>query len=41
MAVHVPLQEVSQIEAKYLMRPSGNVLSPANGDPILKPTQDM
>lgn len=41
MAVHVPLQEVSQIEAKYLMSPSGNVLSPANGDPILKPTQDM
>ncbi|RZL51159.1 MAG: DNA-directed RNA polymerase subunit gamma [Pedobacter sp.] len=41
MAVHVPLQEVSQIEAKYLMRPSGNILSPASGDPILKPTQDM
>lgn len=41
MAVHVPLSDISQMEAKSIMRPSSNTLSPANGDVILKPTQDM
>jgi len=41
MAVHLPLYESSQLEAKTMMRPSYNVLAPSNGDVILKPTQDM
>jgi DNA-directed RNA polymerase beta' subunit len=41
MAVHLPLYESSQLEARTMMRPSYNVLSPSNGDVILKPTQDM
>lgn len=41
MAVHLPLYECSQLEARTMMRPSYNVLSPSNGDVILKPTQDM
>ena len=41
MAVHLPLYEASQAEAKTMMRPSYNVISPSNGDVILKPTQDM
>jgi DNA-directed RNA polymerase subunit beta' len=41
MAVHLPLYESSQLEARTLMRPSYNVLSPSNADVILKPTQDM
>ena len=41
MAVHLPLYESSQLEAKTLMRSSFNVLSPSNGEVILKPTQDM
>lgn len=41
MAVHLPLYESSQLESHFLMRPSSNILSPANGDVILKPTQDM
>ena len=41
MAVHLPLYESSQAEARTMMRPSFNVISPANGDVILKPTQDM
>jgi DNA-directed RNA polymerase beta' subunit len=41
MAVHLPLYEVSQLEARTLMRPCYNVLSPSNGEVILKPTQDM
>lgn len=41
MAVHLPLYESSQVEARSMMRPSYNVLSPSNGDVILKPTQDM
>ena len=41
MAVHLPLYESSQLEAKTMMRPSFNVLSPSNGEVILKPTQDM
>jgi DNA-directed RNA polymerase beta' subunit len=41
MAVHLPLYESSQLESKSLMRPSYNLISPSNGDVILKPTQDM
>jgi len=41
MAVHLPLYESSQLEATSLMRPSYNVLSPSNGEVILKPTQDV
>jgi DNA-directed RNA polymerase subunit beta' len=41
MAVHVPLSIESQIEARVLMLSSNNILSPANGDPIIVPTQDI
>jgi DNA-directed RNA polymerase subunit beta' len=41
MAVHLPLYKSSQLEARTMMRPCYNVLSPSNGDVILKPTQDM
>lgn len=41
MAVHLPLYDASQIEARSLMRPSCNIISPSNGEVILKPTQDM
>jgi DNA-directed RNA polymerase subunit beta' len=41
MAVHLPLYEISQLEIRTMMRPSYNILSPANGEVILKPTQDM
>ena len=41
MAVHLPLYQASQLEARTMMRPSYNVLSPSNGEVILKPTQDM
>lgn len=41
MAVHLPLYEASQLEARTMMRPCFNVLSPSNGEVILKPTQDM
>ena len=41
MAVHVPLSIEAQIEARVLMMAVNNVLSPANGKPILVPTQDM
>jgi DNA-directed RNA polymerase subunit beta' len=41
MAVHLPLYESSQLEAKTLMQPSFNILSPSNGEVILKPTQDI
>ena len=41
MAVHLPLYEASQLEARSIMRPSYNVLSPSNGEVILKPTQDV
>lgn len=41
MAVHLPLYEVSQLEARTMMRPCYNVLSPSNGEVILKPSQDM
>jgi DNA-directed RNA polymerase subunit beta' len=41
MAVHVPLSVESQIEARVLMLASNNTLSPANGQPIIVPTQDI
>ena len=41
MAVHLPLYESSQLEAYTMMRPIYNILSPSNGEVILKPTQDM
>ncbi|MCX5696600.1 MAG: DNA-directed RNA polymerase subunit beta', partial [Candidatus Omnitrophica bacterium] len=41
MAVHVPLSLESQIEAKILMMASNNVFSPADGRPIITPTQDI
>ncbi len=41
MAVHVPLSVEAQIEARVLMLSSNNILSPANGSPIIVPTQDI
>ncbi|MDD2218792.1 MAG: DNA-directed RNA polymerase subunit beta' [Desulfoplanes sp.] len=41
MAVHVPLSIEAQIEARVLMMSTNNILSPANGAPIIVPTQDM
>ena len=41
MAVHVPLSLEAQLEARSLMMSTNNVLSPANGDPIIVPSQDM
>ena len=41
MAVHVPLSIEAQIEARALMMSTNNILSPANGDPIIIPTQDI
>ncbi len=41
MAVHVPLTIEAQIEARALMMSTNNILSPANGDPIIVPTQDV
>ncbi|RPH49832.1 MAG: DNA-directed RNA polymerase subunit beta' [Desulfobacteraceae bacterium] len=41
MAVHIPLSVESQIEARVLMLSSNNILSPANGSPIIVPTQDI
>jgi len=41
MAVHVPLSIESQIEARTLMMSINNLLSPANGKPIVTPSQDM
>lgn len=41
MAVHVPLSIEAQIEARVLMLSSNNILSPAHGDPIIVPTQDI
>ncbi len=41
MAVHIPLSPESQIEAAVLMLSSNNILSPANGQPLAVPTQDM
>ncbi len=41
MAVHVPLSLEAQLEARVLMMASNNILSPANGEPIIVPTQDV
>ena len=41
MAVHVPLTIEAQMEARTLMMSTNNVLSPANGDPIIVPSQDV
>nr|CRH06686.1 DNA-directed RNA polymerase subunit beta' [Candidatus Magnetococcus massalia] len=41
MAVHVPLSIEAQIEARVLMMSTNNILSPANGKPIIVPTQDI
>ena len=41
MAVHVPLSIEAQIEARVLMLSTNNILSPANGDPVIVPTQDI
>ncbi|WP_022654464.1 DNA-directed RNA polymerase subunit beta' [Aquaspirillum serpens] len=41
MAVHVPLSLEAQMEARTLMLSSNNVLSPANGEPIIVPSQDI
>src|SRR5271156_1224565 len=41
MAVHVPLSLESQLEARALMMSTNNILSPANGKPIIVPSQDM
>ena len=41
MAVHVPLSVEAQVEARCLMMSTNNILSPANGKPIIVPSQDM
>lgn len=41
MAVHLPLYQASQLEVKYLLKASSNILSPSNGEVILKPSQDI
>jgi DNA-directed RNA polymerase subunit beta' len=41
MAVHVPLSIEAQLEARALMMSSNNILSPANGEPIIVPSQDI
>ncbi len=41
MAVHVPLSIEAQLEARTLMMSTNNILSPANGEPIINPTQDV
>ena len=41
MAVHVPLSVEAQLEARVLMMSTNNILSPANGKPIIVPTQDI
>jgi len=41
MAVHVPLSVEAQVEARVLMMSTNNILSPANGKPIIGPTQDI
>ena len=41
MAVHVPLSLEAQLEARALMMSTNNILSPANGEPIIVPTQDV
>lgn len=41
MSVHVPLSLEAQLEARCLMMSSNNILSPANGEPVIVPTQDI
>lgn len=41
MAVHVPLTLEAQLEARVLMMSTNNILSPANGEPVIVPTQDV
>ena len=41
MAVHVPLTFEAQLEARVLMMSTNNILSPANGEPIIVPSQDV
>jgi len=41
MAVHIPLSLEAQLEARALMMSSNNILSPANGEPIIVPSQDV
>ena len=41
MAVHVPLSLEAQLEARVLMMSTNNVLHPANGQPIIVPSQDI
>ena len=41
MAVHIPLSLEAQVEARVLLLSTNNILSPANGKPIIVPTQDM
>ncbi len=41
MAVHVPLSIEAQVETRVLMMSTNNILSPANGRPIINPTQDI
>ena len=41
MAVHVPLTLEAQLEARALMMSTNNILSPANGEPIITPSQDV
>ena len=41
MAVHIPLSVEAQLEARSLMMSTNNILSPANGEPIIVPSQDI
>ncbi|GMQ91798.1 MAG: DNA-directed RNA polymerase subunit beta' [Gammaproteobacteria bacterium] len=41
MAVHIPLSTEAQLEARTLMMSTNNILSPANGEPIIVPSQDI
>jgi DNA-directed RNA polymerase subunit beta' len=41
MAVHVPLSVEAQVESRVLMMSTNNILSPANGKPIIVPSQDI
>ncbi len=41
MAVHIPLSVEAQLEARALMMSTNNILSPANGEPIIVPSQDI
>ncbi len=41
MAVHIPLSIEAQLEARVLMMATNNILSPANGEPVINPSQDV